>query len=121
MAADQVARDLRDLALEVVLHDEVDHAGRRAAAAHIGIDLAKEWAITEEYLHKKTKAEILKMGEDLGFFAEEKVKTFLFEKLLKKRGRFDLCKKSELVRLFTESGVDLVGRVPEEVLAAEDD
>ena len=49
-------------------------------------------------------------------FTNQKAQDFLFEKLLKKRGKFTSCKKGELIRVFMESGVDLVGKVPDEVL-----
>jgi ParB family transcriptional regulator, chromosome partitioning protein len=40
----------------------------------------------------------------------------LYETLLKKRGKFNSCKKGELIKIFLESGVDLAGVVPDEVL-----
>ena len=53
----------------------------------------------------------------MGIFDDPKAKTFLFEKLLKKRGKFTTCKKPELIRVFLESGADLAGKVPPEILA----
>jgi len=44
------------------------------------------------------------------------VKDFLFEDLLKKRGNYKSCKKGELIRLFLESGADLAGVLPAEIL-----
>lgn len=38
-------------------------------------------------------------------------------KILKKKpGKFDSCKKTELIDVFLESGVNLVGKVPEEII-----
>jgi len=62
-------------------------------------------------------AEIMDIGEKFGIFQDRKAQAFLYEKLLKKRGNFKSCKKPELVRIFLESGVDLKGVVPEEILA----
>jgi ParB family transcriptional regulator, chromosome partitioning protein len=89
---------------------------RRMIAEHIGISLQEEWRITEEYLQKKTKPEILAIAEKFKIFEDPAAQKFLYETLLKKRGKFDGCKKSELVRVFLESGIDLAGIVPEEIL-----
>ena len=85
-------------------------------ADHIGIDLRTEFRIDEEYLQKKTKAEIIAIGEHFGVFEQKCVKDYLFETLLKKRGKYKSCKKDELIRLFMESGADLAGLVPAEIL-----
>ena len=68
----------------------------------------------------KTIKEMLKLGEDLGVFSDKKAQAFLYETLLKKRGSFKSCKKAELIRVFLESGVDLDGKVPAEILAIGD-
>ena len=118
--------DLKEASIEVVMQDQNlgGFAGtemaksRRLIADHIGISLQEEWRITEEYLQKKTKAEIFAIAEKFKIFEDEKAKTFLYETLLKKRGKFEGCKKPELIRVFLESGVDLAGVVPDEILAA---
>jgi ParB family transcriptional regulator, chromosome partitioning protein len=92
---------------------------RHKIAGHFGIELEKEFKITEEYLQKKTIAEMLEIGESLEIFADKKAQDFLFEKLLKKRGKFKSCKKGELIKVFMESGVDLTGKVPEEIINAD--
>jgi hypothetical protein len=78
--------------------------------------LQNEWLITEEYLRKKTKAEIIHIGEKFGVFKQKPAEAYLYEKLLKKPGKWASCKKSELVHLFLETGVDLSGVVPTEIL-----
>ena len=80
--------------------------------------MAQEWAITEEYLDKKTVAEMMAMGESLGIFADEPARKFLTETIGKQEGAYGKCKKGELKRVFLESGVKLVGRVPAEILGA---
>ncbi|RJX19010.1 MAG: ParB/RepB/Spo0J family partition protein [Desulforudis sp.] len=118
MKPDQLRATLKDAAVQVVLQRDFSPIGRRIVGEKLlGLNLAKEWVLDEEYLNKKTKAEILKLGEEFGVFADKKAKVFLFEKLLKKRGEFKTCKKSELVRVFIESGVDLAGKVPAEILS----
>lgn len=89
---------------------------RHTIASYLGIDLAAEFEMTEEYCQKKTVKELVDLGEKLGIFDDPKAEAFLFEKLLKKRKNFKACKKGELVRVFTESGVELKGRVPDEIL-----
>lgn len=112
----RIADVLKELAVHVVMSREFTADDRWAVAELVGIDLAKEWRITDGYLQKKTKAEILAIGKQFGVFDQEPAKTYLFETLLKKRGKFDGCKKDELVKLFLESGVDLAGVVPDEIL-----
>jgi hypothetical protein len=87
--------------------------------AWLGMDLQKEWTINQEYLEAKTKAEMLSMGESLGILNDPKAQAFLYEKLGKKRGKIEACKKGELIRVFLESGVDLAGKVPDEILVKE--
>jgi len=109
--------ELYQAAIQVVMQDNWESESRRAIADHTGISLQEEWRITEEYLDKKTIAEILAIGEEFGVFEQKEAQTFLYETLLKKRGNFKGCKKAELKRVFLESGVDLAGVVPAEILA----
>lgn len=102
--------------LETVMQREFGSDGRRLVADHIGIDLESEFRIDDEYLQKKTKAEIIAIGEHFGVFEQKCVQDFLFETLLKKRGKYKSCKKGDLIRLFLESGADLAGVVPAEIL-----
>jgi len=72
---EQADKLLHELAIDIVMK----HASpviRRALADRIGIDLAAEWAITEAYLKKKTIAEMLAMGKDLGIFEDDQVMTY---------------------------------------------
>jgi ParB/RepB/Spo0J family partition protein len=107
---------LHDAALEVIMQKEFGHDGRYRVASWLGMDLGKEWMLNQEYLEAKTKAEMLSMGESLGILKDPKAQAFLYEKLGKKRGKIDTCKKTELIRVFLESGVDLAGKVPDEIL-----
>jgi PRTRC genetic system ParB family protein len=118
--AGNLAGLLLHLSQHVIMSGSSTAMCRRAVADHIGIDLSKEWRITDEYLQKKTKAEILEIGEKCGVFKQEAVQSYLFEKLLKKRGKFEACKKPELVELFLKSGADLSGVVPDEILLSPD-
>lgn len=94
--------------------DKTSHETRCAIASHLGIDLARDWRITQSYLDKKTKAEILQFGEQLGIFADPKAELFLKATLGKRK--FSALKKAELDRVILESGVDLAGKVPAEIL-----
>lgn len=85
-------------------------------AKHIGIDLARDWKITKEYLQCKTISEIVKIGKDLKIFDDPKVKEFAASTLKMKKENWDGMKKKDLIRLFLDSGVDLAGKVPKEIL-----
>lgn len=117
MEYNQLKEDLKEASIQVVMQDQYAGQPRRMIADHIGISLEKEWRITEEYLNKKTIPEIRKIAEDFKLFETKEAKAFLYETLLKKRGTFSSCKKSELKRIILEGGLDLAGVVPEEVLA----
>jgi ParB/RepB/Spo0J family partition protein len=115
MTDTQTLQELRDLSMEIILQRSGPQV-RHLAASHIGIELEKEWIINAEYLEKKTLAEMHQIAEIHGIFKDPKAQAFLFETLLKKRGNFKSCKKPELIRIFLESGVDLAGKVPAEIL-----
>lgn len=114
MNPDQVDEALKAATLQAVLFDDYSADARRIVADHIGIDLSREWSINEEYLSKKRIREILGMGERLGIFSDPKARHYLESELNKKD--FTSCKKKELVQVFLESGVELAGKVPEEIL-----
>lgn len=117
MSADEVSQAHRDLAREIIMQSGIVTADERHwAAAFLNIDLAKEWRLTQEYLHKKTTKEILDIIVRFAIDKDEKAQKFLYENLGKKRGKFDSCKKGELVSLILESGIDLAGKVPAEIL-----
>jgi len=109
-------REMQAAAIAIVLQSEYTNSMLHMISDHIGIDLGKEWKITDEYLQKKTIAEMMDMGTTLFIFEDKKALAFLEEKLFKKAGRFNTCSKKELVSVFLESGVDLTGRVPDEIL-----
>lgn len=116
MLPNQVDEFIKAATENMIMRDTFTEENRSRVAAHVGIDLKKEWRITEEYLQKKTKAEIFAIADKHNLFETDEAKTFLYEVLLKKRGKFSSCKKGELVRIFMESDVDLAGVVPDEIL-----
>ncbi len=109
----------REAAYRVILQPQFGHEGRREVSRSLGIVLSRDWRINEEYLQKQTTARILELGQSLEIFKDPAAQTFLFEKLGKKRGKFDSCRKGELIRIFLESGVNLAGKVPPEILVKE--
>ena len=108
---------LQEAALLILMNGRTTTAAtRRTVAAHLGSDLATEWRMTAEYLGKKTTKELHAIAEKFGIFKDDKAKAYLYETLGGKRDRFDLCKKTQLVKIILESGVDLAGKVPDEIL-----
>jgi len=104
---------LHEAAITISMTSAFGAANRRDIADHVGIDLGKEWRITEEYLGKKTIKEMIAMGDKLKIFKDAKAREYL-QKLGKKW--FDNCNKKELVNVFLHSGADLAGKVPDEIL-----
>lgn len=94
---------------------------RRCIAEYLGIDLAKEFAVTEEYLQKKTKAEIIAFGKKFRIFSDLNVAAHVARTIGKTPGNvvvadFNSLKKIELINVVLKSGIDLVGKVPAEIL-----
>ena len=120
MDSRRIFEALRAAAMLIILKDEYQNnfgaIPRHLVAVHLGSDLQRDWRIDAAYLEKKTTAEIIDMGEKLGIFADQKAQDYLFVNLGKKRGKFSTCKKGELVKIILESGVDLAGKVPDEIL-----
>lgn len=114
MELPEIQERIMQCAIEVIMGYSVSSGGRLAAAAHLGINLKKEFAVTKEYLEKKTIREMIDFGEAFKIFKDKKVVDYL-EKTLKRK-KVSSCKKKELVALFLKSGVDLVGKVPAEIL-----
>lgn len=75
--------------------------GRLLVAKYLGIDLAKEFAVDQDYLEKKTKAEILAFGKKFKLLNPEEA------------GKL---KKTELIKLVLDHGDKLIGKVPAEIL-----
>lgn len=113
----QVHEDLGDAAIELILaesyHAKITASQRRRIGDLLGIDLAAEWRINADYLAKKTTGEMRDFGMTLGIFDDPAARSFL-EGLGRKT--FKACKKPELVSVFLESGADLAGKVPDEIL-----
>ena len=116
MEKDQVLQAIQDATSRIIMLGLFGAKARRRVANHLGISLQDDWRITDEYLRKKTIKEILALGEDLQVFSDHKAQSFLHEQLGKKFSKFNMCKKQELIRVFMESGVDLAGKVPKEIL-----
>jgi len=104
---------LKKMVLDVIMQEDFNEKGRRAAAQHLGVDLAKEWQADEEYLERKTKKEMMEFGKKSGIFKEKAVIEYLNGHL--KRKKFEDCKKGEMISLFLKTGIDLVGKVPDEI------
>jgi len=87
---------------------------RDKVAVDMGIDLERDWRITREYLQAKTIPEIITIGRALSIFDDPIAKDYLAHVL--RRKSLEACKKTELVSLVLESGIDLAGKVPAEIL-----
>ncbi len=120
MELEEIQELTQQCALLIIMRRQypVTCAGRLAVAAHLGIDLAKEFAVTQDYLEHKTIWEMLEFGEKSGIFKSKKVQDYMVKTLKKKPEQFSNCKKTELIDVFLESGVNLIGKVPAEILPA---
>lgn len=110
----KVQAALHEAALQVAMQETYGAEARRLLADYVDIDLSKEWRISEEYLTKKTRAEILAIGDRFKVFENKQVQEFMQTEKMKTP---DKCKKAQLVDVFLKSGLDLAGIVPDEILA----
>lgn len=112
MNTPELKHAIREASIVGYFHQYMGSTTRHLMASHLGIDLGRDWLLHEEYLNKKTIKEILIIGKDLGIFADDKAVSYLTDVLKKKA---DKCKKKELIDLILKSGVDLSGKVPDEI------
>jgi ParB/RepB/Spo0J family partition protein len=109
---------LRDLSIHTVM-DWNDHKSgfgtttRDAVAKAFGIDIAAEWKPSEEYLLAKSKKEIIAW---IGTLPKDDVKAIKDFAMRRGAVGLDALKKPALVSAILESGVDLTGRTPDEIV-----
>lgn len=108
---------IREATMQVVNDTRVFTAPQRLAIAkYLKVDLSSEWRLTTEYLEKKTKAEIMELGEKFGLWQKEEVVEYIRKVCKEHSGLAKYLKKSQLIPAIMESGVDLAGVVPDEIL-----
>ncbi len=115
----QVEEALLVCSREVILDGPFNYGyckARPAIAEYLGIDLIRDYRLTVEYLEKKTIGEIQALAKEHQLWKREEAQEFLVKILKKKPGQFSTCKKPELIRVILESGMDLMGVVPKEIL-----
>lgn len=89
---------------------------RFAVARFLGIDLGKEWAVNEEYLAKKTRIECISFIKRFNLQKDLLFKGYIEKKFKRTVEKLDGLKKSEIVDSILKCGVNLTGKVPEEIL-----
>jgi len=115
MKIEEVKAWLVKFAEDIILNrQKVSADARLKIAEFLGVKLLKEFAVTEEYLKKKTIKEMLEFGKESKLFTTPEMMRYLKD-TIKKTG-FDKCKKTELLDVFLKSGVNLVGRIPAEIV-----
>lgn len=119
LSSDDLIRWIRKAALRLTLEDVqfgFEMPMKHAVGKHFGLDLARDWILHKEYLQRKTIPEILGICQDLKLLEAPEVKTFAATKLRLKTEKYDTLRKKDLIRLILESGIDLRGKVPKEIL-----
>jgi ParB family chromosome partitioning protein len=104
---------LRDYAVEVLMTTRVSHGVRCDVATMFGIDLSEEFRIDSAYLEKRTKADILALAEEWGWNDSSEFVDYLSRHY---GTPFGDLKKSQMIKCVTESGMDLTGQVPREII-----
>jgi len=109
---------LKEATIEVLMSNRtIMHQTRCKAAAFLGIDLATEWRISREYLEKKTKGEIVSIIERFGILDRPEAWKFANDNFgMKRKSGVGKLKKEQMMAIILESGIDLAGIVPAEIL-----
>ena len=89
------------------------------ASKAAGIDLAAEWQLTEEFLKRKRKAELIALGEELGTWADPAVQEYITMAVKEKSGDPKYLKKAALIQCFMGDHYDRRGKVPKEIYQVE--
>ena len=119
MERDDLIRWIRNVAFSLTLDDVqfgYDMPMKHAIGGHFGLNLATDWSLHKEFLQRKTIPEILGICRELKLLEGPEVKEFASTTLRLKSEKYDTLKKKDLIRLILESGVDLKGKVPKEML-----
>jgi hypothetical protein len=113
----EVAAMFKEAAVASVIGDEHATSPRKIFADHLGIDVASEWSITEEYLKKKVKSEILAFIADQQLADNRDFANYLSTVHNCLSSDLTKLKKEQLMEALLKSGVNLVGKVPAEILS----
>lgn len=110
---------LREMATALIMSKvsiDITPAVRLEVAKRFGIEMHTDWRITEGYLQSLKRDEIIRLGEEknVKLWSDEVVRTYRDEHFPNKA--LASLKKDQLISLVMESGVDLAGRVPAEIL-----
>ena len=89
---------------------------RKLVAARFGLELHKDWTLTEDYLQDLKKTDIVKVCEEgrIHLWDDETVQAYRREKYPGKA--LIALKREDLIDIILNSGADLTGRVPKEIL-----
>lgn len=99
----------------IIFTGAFDDLCRRRIADYVGVDLAY-WTVTESWLQKKTKGEIIQFIADHKLMNDQSFLLWLRKKF--NRTEFEVLatlKKSQIVEAILQSGADLTGKVPSEI------
>jgi ParB family transcriptional regulator, chromosome partitioning protein len=89
---------------------------RALVADWLGIRVDRDFAVTEAYLAKKTRVEVVEFIEQFQIGKDKAFVAYLAKKHDLKPDEVGKLKKGQLTEAVLKSGVDLVGKVPAEIL-----
>jgi ParB/RepB/Spo0J family partition protein len=115
MLEEEVWAALKSVAGAQLMASACPAAARRIVADSFGVHMS-DWSMTKPYLTELNKSEIVRIAEEPGVkvWGDEKLKAYRKKKY---QGKALLSlKKEELIDLILNSGADLAGRVPAEII-----
>jgi ParB family chromosome partitioning protein len=113
---EQLGPELQGAVISHLISSPVPADVRAIVARQLEISLSRDWILGKDYLESLSKGEIVRVGEEPGvdIWSDDKLKAYKKDKY---KGKALLSlKKEELIDLILNSGVELKGRVPAEVL-----
>lgn len=110
----EVLEALLQTAIASVLNDLTMPAVWDLVAERFGVNVAMDWSLNDSYLNNLTKSEIVRIGEEVGIWKDELVEAWRQKHYAGKA--LLALEKMQLIDCILNSGADLAGRVPAEVL-----
>lgn len=114
--AEDLPGELRAAALSWSIDTVTVPDVRQFISEQLGIDLASEWSISQNYLQSLDKSEIVRVGEEPGVEIWRDEKAVDYRQAKYKGKALRALKKEELIDIIMSSGTELQGLVPAEVL-----
>lgn len=115
LSEDQLRSLFIGVVTSVLMGKDIESATstRWMVGEHLGLDIEKQYVPTEFFFGKKTKNEVLALGDHFGWWMDKNMAEY---GAIKKIDDWKKAKKSELVDALLNSGIDMTGDTVPEII-----